>query len=113
MSTQLLLAILLLQFVKETPNIPVLTAPVLRYSLQPQLAECHLTPPYKFAAAVSMTVRTDGNTEIVHIAHTRGNPCVDKQAVAAGAHFRFSPSLKESKPIPTTVTLTMNMARER
>ena len=113
MSTQLVLAILLLQFVRETPNMPMVTPPTLRYSLQPQLADCHLTPPYKFAAVVSITVDPAGNAQNVHIAHTSGNPCVDKQAVAAGTHFRFSPSLKESKPIPATIQLTMNMGRER
>lgn len=113
MSIPLVLAILLLQFVRETPHIPVLTPPTLRYSLQPQLADCHLTPPYKFAAEVSITVNTQGNAQNVRIAHTSGNPCVDKQAVAAGAHFRFSPALKESRPVPTTVTLTMNMAKDR
>ena len=113
MTTPLVLAILLIQFVRETPNIPVMTPATLRYSLQPNLADCHLTPPYKFAANVSITVDTAGNEQSVHIAHTSGNPCVDKQAVAAGAHFRFSPALKESRPIPTTLTLTMNMGRDR
>jgi len=113
MTIQLLLAMLLLQFVHNSPNMPVMTPPTLRYSLQPQVADCHLTPPYKFAAVVSMTVRTDGNTENVRIAHSSGNPCVDKQSVAAGAHFRFSPALKESRPVPITIQLTMNLARER
>jgi TonB family protein len=113
MTTPLVIAVLLIQFVRETPNIPVMTAPTLRYSLQPNLADCHLTPPYKLAAIVSITVNTEGNAQNVHIAHTSGNPCVDKQAVAAGTHFRFSPALKESRPVPTTITLTMNVGRDR
>ena len=113
MTKQLALAMLMLQFVHNAPNMPVLTPPTLRYSLQPQLADCHLTAPYTFAAIVSITVKTDGNADKVRIAHTSGNGCVDKQAVAAGTHFRFSPALKESKPVPTTIQLTMNMARDR
>ena len=113
MTTSLLFAILLLQFVHNSPNMPVLTAPTLRYSVQPQLGECHLTPPFKFVTVVSITVSTAGNAQNVHVAHSSGNPCVDKQSVAAGVHFRFSPALKESKPIPTTIQLTMNVGRER
>ena len=113
MTIQIALAMLFFQFVHNAPNMPVMTPPTLRYSLQPQLADCNLTAPYKYTATVSMTVKIDGNTDNVHIAKTSGNACVDRQAIAAGTHFRFSPALKESKPVPLTIQLNMNMARER
>jgi len=113
MTTQLALAMFLLQFVHNSPNMPVVTAPVLRYQLPPNLTPCHLTVPYKMTTSVAINVGIDGNAHGVHLAHSSGNACVDKETVEAAAHFRFAPALKETKPIPATITLTMNTSRER
>jgi TonB family protein len=113
MTTQLALAMFLLQFVHNSPNMPVVVPPVLRYSLGPNLAECKLVPPYKLVALVGLTVDAAGNAQNVRIAKSSGNACADKQAIAAASHFRFSPALRETKPIPAPITLTMNMGRDR
>jgi TonB family protein len=106
-------ALLLLQFVHNSPNTPVVTAPVLHYQLPPDLATCKLVPPFKMTTSVAINVGIDGNAHGVHLAHSSGNACVDKQTLAAAAHFRFAPALKETKPIPATITLTMNTSRDR
>ena len=113
MKTVLVLALFLGQFVHESPNYAVVNAPVVRYSIPPDLADCKLATPYKFAVQVTIQVGADGNAKSQHIAHTSGNPCVDKRVLLAASHYRFSPGLKEGKPISAPVTLGLNVGRDQ
>jgi len=113
MTNLLVLALLLGQFLPDSPNYPVVNAPIVRYTLPPDLTGCKLVAPYKLTAQVGIMVGVDGNAKSVRIAHTSGNPCVDKRVLFAASHYRFSPALKETKPIPASITLSLNMTREQ
>jgi TonB family protein len=113
MTTLLALAMLAIQFVRNSPNTPVITAPVVRFQLPPDINECHLTPPFKMNVTVSLTVGVDGNAHDARIVHSSGNACVDKREVYAASRYRFSPALKESKPVPMSIKMTMNVSSER
>ncbi len=113
MNTMLVLALLLGQFIHESPNYAVVNAPVVRYTLPPDLKECKLVAPYKLFVQITILVGVDGNAKSERIAHTSGNPCVDKRVLFAAAHYRFSPALKETKAIPASITLGLNMSQER
>lgn len=113
MTTLLALAILLGQFTQEVPHYAVLKQPEIRYSVQPEISLCDIKPPFKLSATLAITVDVKGSPQNVHIAHSSGNKCFDKQTIAAGTHYIFAPALKEGHPIPASIKLGINMGRDK
>lgn len=113
MRSLLALTFLLAQFTHEVPHYAVLKQPEVRYSVQPEVSVCNLVPPFKLTATMAMTVDLKGNPQHVRITRSSGNKCFDQQTVAAGNHYHFAPALKEGHPILSTVTIGVNMGREK
>jgi TonB family protein len=91
---------------------PGMVAPGIKSSVQSDLSACKLHPHYIGSTLVALTVDATGKPKDISVATSSGNECVDKSALAAVSHYKFTPGRRDGVPLSLNTTLTVGVHYE-
>ena len=87
-------------------------APGVKVSSRVDTSACKLHPPYIGSTLVALTVDATGKPTNLSVAYSSGNECVDKSALAAVSHYKFTPGRRDGVAIALKITITVGIHYE-
>ncbi len=112
LSFALLLGCAVAACAQQTPHGKIQPPAVIQEG-KPDVRGCHAVNSEhpKTAVIVLLKVKEDGTSDLVGIADTSGNACVDEAAIAAVKQYRFRPAMRDGQPVAVNLKIEVRVER--